>query len=53
MNLKRRRNATVIKFGNSEGITLTEELDLLNIKNGDEVLVSVIDNKIEIEKVKK
>ena len=53
MEIKTRRIATIIRVGDSSAIVLSSELSNLGLKNGDTVIVSTIDSKIEIEKVKK
>lgn len=51
--VKTRRKAIVIKVGNSNALTLSEEFNHLGVKNGDEVVVTIRDGRIEIEKVEK
>lgn len=48
MNIDSRRSARVLKLGESNGVILTKEFELLNIKPDDEVLVTVSEGRIEI-----
>jgi len=48
MDIDSRRSARVLKLGESNGVILTKEFELLGIKPDDEVLVTVSNGLIEI-----
>lgn len=48
MDIDSRRSGKILKLGESNGIILTKEFELLEIKPDDDILVTVTEGRIEI-----